>query len=238
MLEQDIEFKGTSFTLSVVHLDSNNLAKLDSQLKQKVEQAPQFFNCAPIVVDVSEITDIVDFSKLKLVVEAHRFVLVGVCGCQSTEQKSAAQNAGLAVVKKGVAQQKSAPAPIPEPEVIEAAPVEITPVANQPTKVVHGQIRSGQQIYAKDTDLIVIGSVGNGAEIIADGNIHVYGSIKGRAISGASGRTDTKIFCQNLQAELISIAGVYMLHEQLGEYANSPQRIQIEDQKMVFHQLS
>jgi septum site-determining protein MinC len=236
MSEQDIEFKGTSFTLSVVHLENNDLVQLHNKLKQKVEQAPQFFNCAPIVIDVSEITEILDFSKLKEVVESHRFVLVGVCGCHSSEQKYAAQNAGLAVVKKGVAQQKTEPKVEPAP--VAPPPVETTKIVVQPTKVVHGQIRSGQQIYAKDTDLIVIGSVGNGAEVIADGNIHVYGTIRGRAISGASGRTDTKIFCQNLQAELISIAGVYMLHEQLGEHANVPQRIQIEDQKIVFHNLS
>lgn len=234
MLEQDIEFKGTSFTLSVVHLENNDLTKLDNQLKQKIEQAPQFFNCAPIVVDVSEIIEILDFSKLKQTVESHRLVLVGVCGCQSSEQKYAAQNAGLAVVNKGAKQQNKAPEAVVAP----APPVETTTVVTQTTKVVHGQIRSGQQIYAKDTDLIVIGSVGNGAEVIADGNIHVYGTIRGRAISGASGRTDTKIFCQNLQAELISIAGVYMLNDQLGEHANLPQRIEIENQKMVFNHLS
>lgn len=237
MSEQDIEFKGTSFTLSVVHLESNDLTKLDNQLKQKIGQAPQFFNCAPVVVDVSEIIEIIDFSALKQTIESHRLVLVGVCGCQSSEQKNAAQSAGLAVVNKGAVKQQSKKTK-PEPEVAPAPLVETTEVATQPTKVVHGQIRSGQQIYAKDTDLIVIGSVGNGAEIIADGNIHVYGTIRGRAISGASGRTDTKIFCQNLQAELISIAGVYMLHDQLGEYANLPQRIEIENQKMVFNHLS
>lgn len=233
MSEQEIEFKGTNFTLSVVHLENNDLAQLNSKLMKKVEQAPQFFNCAPIVIDVSELTESFDFANLKKIVEAHRFVLVGISGCTSAEQKAEVQAAGLAVVKKGAAQQKvvkaePSPAPqAPQPQVV-----------SQPSKVVRGQIRSGQQIYAKDTDLIVIGSVGNGAEVIADGNIHVYGTIRGRAIAGAAGRSDSRIFCQNLQAELISIAGVYMLHEQLGENANQPQRIEIEDQKIVFNSLS
>lgn len=236
MPEQEIEFKGTSFTLSVVHLENNDLVQLNSKLMKKVEQAPQFFNCAPIVIDVSEITESFDFVNLKKIVEANCFVLVGISGCQSAEQKIAAQDAGLAVVNKGAAQQKATPiAQTKEEPTPQSIPAQ---VINQQTKVVRGQIRSGQQIYAKDTDLIIIGSVGNGAEVIADGNIHVYGAIRGRAIAGAAGRKDSKIFCQNLQAELISIAGVYMLHEQLGEHANLPQRIEIEDQKIVFNKLS
>jgi len=236
MPEQDIEFKGTNFTLSVVHLENNNLAELNNKLSNKVEQAPQFFDCAPIVIDVSDVEGTIDFSHLKTLIENHSFVLVGISGCQSPEQKSAIQNAGLAVVKKGVAQQKITP--VEQSKEQPAPQVAPTPAVSQQTKVVRGQIRSGQQIYAKDTDLIVIGSVGNGAEVIADGNIHVYGTIRGRAIAGAAGRKDSKIFCQNLQAELISIAGVYMLHEQLGDHANLPQRVEIEDQKIVFNNLS
>ena len=78
-----------------------------------------------------------------------------------------------------------------------------------PTKIIRHPIRSGQQIYAKDTDLIVIGSVSQGAEILADGNIHVYGPLRGRALAGVRGNTDSMIFCSQLQAELVSIAGTY-----------------------------
>ncbi|WP_432459530.1 MULTISPECIES: septum site-determining protein MinC [unclassified Agarivorans] len=233
MSGQEIEFKGTNFTLSVVYLGKNDLESLNNKLMEKVAQAPQFFNCAPIVVNVSEVETNFDFLQLKEVVETQDFVLVGVTGCSHNEQKIAARAAGLAVMTSGGQQVAAKPEPKQEPpaEIVTQAP---TP----PCKVVRGQIRSGQQIYAQNTDLVIIGSVGNGAEVIADGNIHIYGALRGRAIAGASGRKDSKIFCQNLQAELISIAGTYMLHEQIGEHANLPQCIQIENQQIVFNNLA
>lgn len=237
MSEQEIEFKGTNFTLSVIRIEKNDLTLLDSQLKNKIAQAPQFFNCAPVVADISEIETFFDFSALKKIIENNNFVLVGICGHTSPEQKKAAQDAGLAIVNKGSALQNMR-TEIQEPQPEVQAPVETTVIENTPTKIIKGQIRSGQQIYAKNTDLIIMGSVGNGAEVIADGNIHVYGTIRGRAIAGASGQSESKIFCQNLQAELVSIAGVYMLNEQLTEHANLPQCIQVEDQKIVFNPLN
>jgi len=241
MTEQAIEFKGTNFTLSVIQLEQNDLTLLDTQLKNKIAQAPQFFSCAPVVADISEITTFIEFSALKNIIESNNFVLVGICGHTSAEQKKAIQQAGLAIVSKGSV-KKATPAPTQAPTSIEQAeikkPVEPAVIETPPTKVVKGQIRSGQQIYAKNCDLIIMGSVGNGAEIIADGNIHVYGTIRGRAIAGASGQSESKIFCQNLQAELVSIAGVYMLNEQLTEHANVAQCIQVEDQKIVFNPLN
>ncbi|WP_427982306.1 septum site-determining protein MinC [Agarivorans sp.] len=230
MSGQEIEFKGTNFTLSVVYLGKNDLTSLNNKLMEKVAQAPQFFNCAPIVVNISEVDSNFDFNQLKDVVESQDFVLVGVTGCSNEQQKTAARAAGLAVMTSG-SQQAAAKPVEPQPE------KPATPSV-MPSKVVRGQIRSGQQVYAQNTDLVIIGSVGNGAEVIADGNIHIYGALRGRAIAGASGRKDSKIFCQNLQAELISIAGVYVLHEQIAEHANLPQCIQIEDRKIVFGNLS
>lgn len=232
MSGQEIELKGTNFTLSVIQIESDDLTLLDSQLKSKIAQAPQFFNCAPVVVDIKKVNTFSDFSNLKQIIERNNFVLVGICGHSSTEQKKSAQNAGLAIVNKGSV-QKSENKPVEK-----SIQTETKVIENIPTKIVKGQIRSGQQIYAKNTDLIIMGSVGNGAEVIADGNIHVYGTIRGRAIAGANGQQESKIFCQNLQAELVSIAGVYMLNEQLSEHANLPQCIQVEDQKIVFNQLN
>ncbi|GAA3932373.1 septum site-determining protein MinC [Litoribacillus peritrichatus] len=84
-----------------------------------------------------------------------------------------------------------------------------------PAKVISTPVRSGQQIYAKDTDLIILSQVGQGAEVIADGNIHIYGTLRGRAIAGASGNQQARIFCQSLQAELVSIAGIYKVSDDL-----------------------
>ncbi len=90
-------------------------------------------------------------------------------------------------------------------------------ITNRATKIVKQTIRSGQQIYAPGGDLVVIGSVSTGAEILADGNIHVYGTLRGRALAGVQGNQRSSIFCHSLQAELISIAGIYLLSEDIVE---------------------
>lgn len=83
-----------------------------------------------------------------------------------------------------------------------------------PTLVIDRTIRTGQQVYAEKSDLIVLGLVSEGAEIIADGNIHIYGPLRGRALAGASGNKDTRIFAQSMQAELVSVAGIYRIFDQ------------------------
>ncbi len=88
---------------------------------------------------------------------------------------------------------------------------------SKPAKIVKQTIRSGQQIYAPGGDLVIIGSVSTGAEILADGNIHVYGTLRGRALAGVQGNQAASIFCHSLQAELISIAGIYLLSEDIQE---------------------
>ncbi len=85
------------------------------------------------------------------------------------------------------------------------------------TRIVNTPVRSGQQIYARDADLIVTNSVSAGAELVADGNIHIYGMMRGRALAGASGDRDCQIFCTNLAAELVSIAGEYWIMDQIPE---------------------
>jgi septum site-determining protein MinC len=78
-----------------------------------------------------------------------------------------------------------------------------------------GAVRSGQQVYARDRDLVVTGAIANGAEVIADGSIHIYGSLKGRAMAGAQGDIKARIFVSDFRAELIAIAGHYRVFEQI-----------------------
>lgn len=98
--------------------------------------------------------------------------------------------------------------------------------------VVRQQVRSGQQIYARDADLIIMAPVSAGAEIMADYNIHVYGPLRGRAMAGVSGFDKAQIFCSSLQAELVAIAGVYMLPEQFPEHTKHVQ-IHFQDDQLV-----
>ena len=119
--------------------------------------------------------------------------------------------AGLAVMISGRS-RKAEPEPVtpaPAPEPVVAAPIAPVPAPLEASKVHVGPVRSGQQIYAAGTSLVVLGSVSPGAEVIADGSIHVYAPLRGRALAGASGQTDARIFTTRFEAELVSIAGIY-----------------------------
>lgn len=94
-------------------------------------------------------------------------------------------------------------------------------------------VRSGQQVYARDTDLIVMGQVGAGAEVIADHNIHIYGPLRGRALCGVSGSTTARIFCQSLEAELVSVAGNYRVLEEIPpDLRGKPAQIWLEEDRL------
>ena len=114
---------------------------------------------------------------------------------------------------------------------------EIEYITRQP-KLVTRPVRSGQQVYARDTDLVVIGQVGPGAEVLADNNIHVYGPLRGRALCGVTGNKEARIFCQSLEAELVSIAGIYKVLEDDSEaFRGKPAQIRVADEKIIIEGL-
>lgn len=198
----DIELKGGQFTAFVFALESRDYVALSASLKGKVAQAPNFLSHASVIADIKG-DEAVDVAALTEAVEAAELHLLGITG-GNKEQQQAIKNAGLAVInrmQRSAEQPASAQAPLP-------------PVVTK-TKVVRNHVRSGQQIYAKDTNLVIIGAVSPGAEVIADGSIHVYGHLRGRAIAGASGNTDAAIYAQAMEPELVSIAGHYWLSDAL-----------------------
>jgi len=104
--------------------------------------------------------------------------------------------------------------------------------------LINRPVRSGQQIYARDTDLIIIGQVGPGAEVIADNNIHIYGPLRGRALCGVSGNQSTRIFCQSLEAELVSVAGNYRMLETIPEeLRGKPAKIALDNERLSIESL-
>ena len=113
-----------------------------------------------------------------------------------TKTESTEENSGQA------AEEEKQPAPAADDHV------------PRPTLVINSPVRTGQQVYAKNADLIVMGMVSEGAEVIADGNIHVYAPLRGRALAGESGDKTARIFVQSMQAELVSVAGIYRVFEQ------------------------
>ena len=246
MAEASIEFKGSSFTLSVLHLKTSTLSDFRDDLKKKVAQAPDFFYLVPIVVDIERVDSSIDYQAVKLLVEEFKFTFVGFTGNVSKAQRKLIRALGFSFVnsansavsrtKKVEASTKAAKAD--EEIVAKVKQTQIIPQVSLFTDKIHrGQIRSGQQIYAKDQNLVIIGSVSAGAEVIADGNIHVYGSLRGRAIAGAKGHHQAQIYCQNLEAELVSINGNYWLSESMEQHWNSPAYIHLSDTELVSSKL-
>ncbi|MBU1390844.1 MAG: septum site-determining protein MinC [Gammaproteobacteria bacterium] len=201
MSKPSLELKGASFTLSVLHINSSDLQAVITELDSKLAQAPQFFLGAPLVVNLSAIQhDSLNLSALKDLLISRQLVIVGITGATTVLSKQA-KDLGLAIVKAG--KQSSTPPPAP-----------------RQTKIVKQNIRSGQQVYAKNGDLIIFGAVGNGAEVIADGSIHIYGALRGKAMAGAAGDTSAVIIAHSLEAELVSIAGQYWLAENLQQHSS------------------
>ncbi len=243
MADASIEFKGSSFTLSVLHLRTSKLADIRADLVKKVAQAPDFFYLVPLVVSIEKLESPVDYQAVKTLIEEFNFIFVAFTGSVAKEQRKLIRELGFSFVNtaktnstKINTSEKTAIAD--KSAVTETKTIAVPPQCNLYTDKVHrGQIRSGQQIYAKDQNLVVIGSVSAGAEVIADGNIHVYGSLRGRAIAGAKGHHKAQIYCQNLEAELVSINGNYWLSESMEQYWGSPVYFHLTDSELTSSKL-
>jgi len=243
MADASIEFKGSSFTLSVLHLKTSILADIRADLVKKVAQAPDFFYLVPLVVSIEQLACPVDYQAVKTLIEEFNFTFVGFTGTVEKEQRTLIRELGFTFVNTTKANtakvnttEKAAIAQ--ESVVTEIKTIAPTPQSHLFTDKVHrGQIRSGQQVYAKDQNLVVIGSVSAGAEVIADGNIHVYGSLRGRAIAGAKGHHKAQIYCQNLEAELVSINGNYWLSESMEQHWGGPVYIHLTDSELTSSKL-
>ncbi|MCB1777758.1 MAG: septum site-determining protein MinC [Candidatus Competibacteraceae bacterium] len=216
--------KGSLFTLTVLHLFQLDRAALERHLAEKIKQAPSFFNNTPVVIDLEGMTDSpegLDFNGLYELLRAHGMVPVGIRN-GTPMQQAAARLAGLPALPESRPANNGK-----KPERTEA----------MRSRIVNHPIRSGQQIYAAEGDLIVVGAVSAGAEVIADGNIHIYGALRGRALAGVRGAIETRIFCQSLEAELVSIAGRYQISEQIDptDRGKATQIHLVEDRLIIEH---
>ncbi|MEN4767502.1 septum site-determining protein MinC [Duffyella gerundensis] len=221
MSQTPIELKGSSFTLSVIHLHHTQPEVVSQALQDKIDQAPAFLKNAPVVLNVSSLNGAVNWKEMQQAIAATGLRIVGVSGCKDDALKRMITRAGLPVLSEGKESKPQAEA-LPEP-IVQA------PEASK-TRIINTPVRSGQQIYARNADLIVTSSVSAGAELVADGNIHIYGTMRGRALAGASGDRDCQIFCTSLSAELVSIAGEYWIMDQLpAEFFGKAARLCLQD---------
>lgn len=203
------QLKGSMLALTVLELSVNDLNRLDTQLAEKVKQAPQFFQDAPIILALDKCApsaEPLDLERLLNICRQHGMLTLALRTLDPI-YISAAQSLDLAVIAPTGARERP----------ISAAPSNDEPSEPvfAPAKIITQPIRSGQQIYAKNADLIVLAAVSAGAELLADGNIHVYAPLRGRALAGINGNFEARIFCQQMGAEMLSIAGHYKVAEDL-----------------------
>ncbi|HEV2336857.1 MAG TPA: septum site-determining protein MinC [Stellaceae bacterium] len=226
--------QGALFTVMVVRADMLRDPAFAYELAQQIERSPRFFLNAPVVLDLSGAEGFAaaaDFTRAAAELREHTLALVGVQNAEPA-QAAAAAAAGLASFAPSPGQSGRRPARPAAAAV--AAPAPAAPSARPAARLVTTPVRSGTQIYARGTDLIVTASVSPGAELVADGNIHVYGPLRGRALAGASGDTSARIFCSRLEAELVSIAGNYLVSDQLPpEQRGFPVQIALVDDRLT-----
>jgi septum site-determining protein MinC len=223
-----LEFKSSTYSVPVLVLAGNDLPAIEQQLQEKILQAPEFFKNSPLVFDLQELSkkDLdIDVTELAQVIRTQGLLPIGIRG-GTQQQNQQALELGIPV-HSGNTMSTVSKQPEPEPEPVPEPPALAT------TKMITQPVRSGQRIYAHG-DLVILSQVSAGAEILAEGNIHVYGSLRGRALAGVQGDTEARIFCSDLQAELISIAGTYKISEDLnGTVPNRPVQIYLQNNTLI-----
>lgn len=210
-----LEFKSGSFSVPILILFTDDLKAIGQQLQEKIDLAPEFFKNSPLIFDVQELNKqgrTIDISALVDIIRQSGLLPTGIRGGNVQQNKDALE---LRIPIYSV-HSSTASADIQKPKTITPEPIADVAIAST---LITRPVRSGQRIYAAG-DLVVLAQVSAGAEIMAEGNIHVYGTLRGRALAGVQGNTDARIFCSDLQAELISIAGNYKVSEDISTIAN------------------
>ena len=227
-MQKVIDLKGSILSLTVLSLFSPDIENTKQAIAAKIDQAPDFFVGIPVVLEPQ--TTLTDPTFLALLVEYLRQRQMIPIGIRTEEDalKEQAEVAGLAVfpLEKTKKPSKKPVEPPLEPESL----------GLKSALMVKGSVRSGQQVLAKDRDVIIMGSVNPGAEVVADGHVHVFGKVMGKVFAGASGETNAKIFAKQLAPELICIAGLYQLSEDIdAAYQKGFVEVSLQDNKLVFN---
>ncbi|WP_100640043.1 septum site-determining protein MinC [Marinobacter salexigens] len=233
--QQVFQLKSASVSMTALELYYFDNDEFEETLKNKISQAPGFFRDIPLIVSLEKYEGLdseLDFFKIIGACRRNNIHVIGVRG-GNDDQRRLARGASLALMPGGAQRDREHETSV---EVSEAPAAPAPQVAKEAaeTKIISHPVRSGQQIHAPDGDLVVLGPVQAGAEVLAAGSIHVYGPLRGRALAGIHGAESARIFCQSLEAELVSIAGHYKISEDLQDNGwKSAVQIQLRDDLLV-----
>jgi septum site-determining protein MinC len=247
--ESAFEIRFGQVGLAQMRIRSTDAAAVQAQLTARVAAAPALFERAALCLDLSPLDHDVSADELRAVLDAiRRTGLLPVGLAHGTSAIDAlARELGLPVLTQFRAQQsygaavaavKAVPAP-PAPAPAAPAPAPVAPASEAivaiPALMHHRPVRSGQRIYARHRDLVVTSAVGAGAEVMADGCVHVYGSLRGRAMAGVQGEVTARVFCHEFNAELVSVAGVFRVFETIPpELAGKPVQAWLDGDDLRF----
>lgn len=252
------ELKSASLSLLALVLRTADLEQLALELRERLGDTPEVFNQDPLLIDFSQLPQpaqtpddspqlgllsegTVDLPALLALLRKHRMQPVAVTGA-GPALLAQALALGLAEAPEEPLTREAPTAAVREVEVIREVVVErqvAVPAEAAKTVIVDKPLRSGQQVYAKGADLVVLALVNHGAEVIADGSIHVYAPLRGKAIAGARGNTEARIFAASMEAELIAIAGIYRTTENPlpDTVLGKPAQVRLEGEKLVMEPL-
>lgn len=240
---EPFRLRGANFNLLVLRLLDPRPEVVVPAIGDQFRRAPGFLRFAPVVLGLGDLdvpANAVDFDGLVKGLRELTIVPIGTTG-GTPELRNAAMAFGLPPIRGAGGRESDEPVPEPAPAPAAAAPAEPAapppppPGMQRPTMIVEQPVRAGQRIWAQGGDLIVTSTVNAGAEVIADGNIHVYGALRGRAIAGGGNNTEARVFAQNFDPELISIAGYYAVREGLtGAPIGKAVQVRLTGERMRF----
>jgi septum site-determining protein MinC len=229
--EQAGELKIGQVGIANLRVRTLDVAQLAAEMRDRVQRAPKLFSRAAVILDFGGLTRTPDVATARALVDGLReagvLPVALAYGTREIEELSVAL--GLPLLAKFRAQYEradgaEAPAPAPAPARTAKAATEpaakpaatpAPPSSSAPGMMQATPVRSGQQVYAENADLTVLATVGAGAEVIADGSIHIYGALRGRALAGGQGNEKARIFCREFHAELVAVAGHYKVLEDI-----------------------
>ena len=226
--EQAGELKIGQVGIANLRIRTLDVDQLVREMRERVERAPKLFGRAAVIVDFGGLAQLPDPATAGALIDGLRDagVLPVALAYGSRDNDALAQALDLPVLAKFRAQYEhadAAPAPAPraapEPAPAPRAAARTAPAEKPraPGRIQKTPVRSGQQLYAEGCDLTVLSTVGAGAEVISDGSIHIYGTLRGRALAGAQGNAEARIFCRDFHAELVAIAGHYKVLDDIPE---------------------
>ncbi|PTY38957.1 septum site-determining protein MinC [Saccharospirillum sp. MSK14-1] len=215
---QPLHVRARMLPVQRLRIESLDKADLNARLSATLTQAPALFQRAPVALDLSNVVEQLDETALSMLLTETRergLVVFALAG------PKAALLPWCDHYNLAWQDEQDKPA-----KTRSATPALTTQVITQP-------VRSGQQIYARDAHLLVMSQVSAGAEVIADGNIHIFGALRGRALAGVQGLTSAEIVCQHLDADLVAIAGVYRVRDDLPESGSAARIYRLDDELRV-----